>query len=120
MGSEVTNESGVVDEFIDQLGSEGLPAILDALVSGVARARLVGNGGSTGTGTPSSGTPNDGAGDPTPGGGAGGAIVLGALVLGGGAFMLARRRGRRRQEAAELEEVEEQVRDELVELGEGI
>ncbi len=52
--------------------------------------------------------------------GSGGLVLLGVIALGGGAFALSRRTRRRREEAAELEAVKEQVRDDLVDLGDGI
>jgi hypothetical protein len=59
---------------------------------------------------------DDGDGAP----GEGGLILLGALALGGGAVVLSGRRRRRKADAAELDHVKDQVRDDLVELGEGI
>ena len=54
------------------------------------------------------------------GGGEGTLIVLGALALGGGGLAVARSRRRRREQAAELEEVHDTVRADVVQLGEEI
>ena len=82
---------------------EGLPAILLDFVDrmGVVRA---GGGDSGGGGGP----------------GLGGLILLGAVVGGGALLITTRTRRRRREQAAELEEVRDQVRADVVELGEEI
>jgi hypothetical protein len=62
----------------------------------------------------------DGGGDGDEGGiGAGGIILLGAIGAGGVAILASRRR-RRREEAAEFAEVKENARDDLVALGDDI
>jgi hypothetical protein len=86
---------------------EGLDAILLDFVDRMGEVRA-GN------------DPGDSGGNGGGGGGEGTLIVLGALALGGGGLVLARRRRRQREEAAELEEVRDTVRADVVQLGEEI
>jgi hypothetical protein len=90
-----------------ELDRGGSPAeVLSRTLDGIASLNATGGGGS---------------GDPAPGpDGSGSLVLLGALALGGGAFALSRRARRRREDKADLEAVKEQVRDDLVDLGDGI
>jgi len=86
---------------------QGTAAVLLDFVDRVGQLRA---GGSPGSGSGDSG---DG------GGGFPAAVLLPLLALGGGALLLSRRRRRREQEA-ELAELRENVRDDLVALGDDI
>lgn len=103
-GSDLLSVSGIADQALAEHRDEGLPAILNAFVDDVASARGARGGGGGGGG----------------GGDGSGLLILGAVVLGGAGLALASRRRRRRDEAEQLAAVKHQVRDELVELGEGI
>jgi hypothetical protein len=109
-GSDAVQVRGIATDAVREHRADGLPAILDAIVAGVAQERSGGSGSGSGSGG------SDGPGAP----GTGGLALLGVIALGGGAFYVARGRRRRREEAAELEEVKDQVRDDLVTLGDGI
>jgi hypothetical protein len=97
------------DAALEAKRDEGLSAILLDFVDrmGEVRAGNQPNGDAGGNGG------GDGPGEGT-------LIVVGALALGGGGLALARRRRRQREEAAELEEVHDQVRADVVQLGEEI
>jgi hypothetical protein len=86
---------------------EGTAAVLLDFVDRVAELRA---GGSPGSGSGGSGGS---------GGGVGAALLLPLLALGGGALLLSRRRRRREQEA-ELAELRDNVRDDLLALGDDI
>ena len=89
--------------------SEGAPAVLLDFVDRVGELRA--------GGTPDSGS--GGSGGSGGGGGIGAALLLPLLALGAGAFLLSRRR-RGKAQAAELAELRENVRDDLVALGDDI
>jgi hypothetical protein len=97
------------DAALEARRGEGLDAILLDFVDrmGEVRAGNDPGGGENGNGN------GDGPGEGT-------LIVLGALALGGGGLAVARSRRRRREQAAELEEVRDNVRADVVELGEEI
>jgi hypothetical protein len=97
----------LVREAIDAHAGEGLGAILVDFAARVGRART----GATGAGGGSGGD----------GGGGGGLLaVVGVLVVVGGGFLLVSRRRRRRQEAAEVADLREAARDDLVALGDDV
>jgi len=85
---------------------EGVPAVLLDFVDRVGELRAGGSG---------SGSGGSGGGGP----GAGTLLLVPLLVLGAGALLLSRRR-RRNEERAELAELRENVRDDLVALGDDI
>jgi hypothetical protein len=88
---------------------QGLPAILTDFVDRMGKVRAGGDPGDSGGGSGGGGG----------GGGAGTIVLLGLLAAGGGALVLGRRR-RRREADAELEEVRDNVRADVVALGEEI
>ena len=93
---------GLTNDALQQ--GPGLNSILTALVDRVGAARSGSGGGGAG------------------GGGGGGAmlLILGVLALGAFALALAGSRRRRRAQQAELAELKENVRDDLVALGDDI
>jgi hypothetical protein len=97
-GDEATS---AINAHID----EGPQATLLAFIDGVAERRDGAGSGGGGSGE---------------GIGAGGAVVLVALLGLAGAALLLRGRSRRREQAAELAEVKENARDDLVALGDDI
>jgi hypothetical protein len=99
VGSTLLRAAPLADEAVAEHRSEGLAAILGAFVDKVEEERI-GAGSGTVEGT--------------------GLALLGVLVVGGGGVMLARRSRRRREEAHELDVAKDQVRDELVALGDGL
>jgi hypothetical protein len=89
------------DAAVEEHGEEGVTAILLGFVDRVGELRAGRTPGSGG------------------GGGIGAALLLPLVALMAGAFLLSRRR-RRRAEDAELAELKENVRDDLVALGDDI
>jgi len=83
---------------------EGVAAVLDEFVTRIGEARA--NGGQA---------PNDGI-----GGGLGGLALLGAGAAGLGLFTLRRSRRRRREQEEQVAELRENVRDDLIALGEDV
>jgi hypothetical protein len=108
-GSTDRDLRGVGDQAsaaLDAHREEGTAAVLTDFVDRVGELRA---GGSPGGGSGGSGG----------GGGIGAALLLPLLALGAGALLLSLRRRRREQEA-ELAELRENVRDDLVALGDDI
>jgi len=95
------------DAALEEHRSEGVPAVLMDFTDRVGELRA---GRSPGAG---------GGGSGGGGGGLGAALLLPLLALGAGALLLSRRR-RRKAEEAELAELRENVRDDLVSLGDDI
>src|SRR5215213_6495051 len=95
---------------LEQHKGEGTSAVLLDFVDRLGELRA---GGSPDSGSGGSGGSDGG------GSGIGAALLLPLLALGGGALLLSRRRRRREQEA-ELAELRENVRDDLVALGDDI
>jgi hypothetical protein len=85
-------------------GDQGAAAVLTDFVDRVDQARD--GDGASGTG---------GEGD-----GTGALVVLGVLAAGGGAFVWSRARRRRREEAAQVADLREAARDDLVALGDDV
>jgi hypothetical protein len=96
--TEVRGSGAQATAALEAHRSEGTAAVLLDFVDRVARLRA---GGSPGSG----------------GGGVGSGLLLPALLAGGGALFLLSRRRRRREADAELAELRENVRDDLVALG---
>jgi hypothetical protein len=98
------------DAALKAKGAEGLPAILLDFVDRMGEVRAGGDAGGSGGG----GGGNGG------GGGIGALGLLGVVVVGGGLLVGTRLRRQRREQAAQLEEVRANVREDVVELGEEI
>ena len=108
-GSDLFNGVGdLASDVTRENRGEGIDAVLASLIDRVGEARQ--GGGATGR---SRGTGGGG-------GGGGFLIILGVLAAAVGALSLASKRRRRKAEAAELVEVKENVRDDLVALGDDI
>ena len=97
------------DAALEAKRGEGLSAILLDFVDRMGEVRAGNDPG----GEEEAGGGGDGPGQGT-------LIVLGALAVGGGGLAVARQRRRRREQAAELEEVRDTVRADVVQLGEEI
>jgi hypothetical protein len=95
---------------LDELGSQGVAATLLGFVDRMGELRA-GRSPESGGGS--------GGGGGGGGSGVGVALLLPLLALGAGAMLLSRRR-RRKQDDAELAELKENVRDDLVALGDDI
>src|SRR5215204_4358579 len=103
--NELQGTRQLLTDALDAHREEGATAVLLDFVDRVGELRTGGSGSGSGSG--------DG------GPGAGTLLLLPLLALGAGALLLSRRRRRREQEA-ELAELRENVRDDLVALGEDI
>ncbi|HVL97443.1 MAG TPA: hypothetical protein VM266_16425 [Solirubrobacteraceae bacterium] len=100
-GSTQFRARPVVEQVLSEHEGASAEVLLLAFLDGIAEAR-------------------SGGGAPGGSGGSGGGMLLAILAaLGLGGFALSRAR-RRKHEAAELAEVKREVRDDLVELGDGI
>jgi hypothetical protein len=106
-GSDQVDAAPLATEALREHGGEGVTPTLLAFVDAVGEARA--GGGSEPAADP--------AGD---GGGGLGTFVIPLLAVGGIGFFLYRRRQRRAVENAELAEVKEVARDDLVALGDDI
>ncbi len=103
-----TNERGygdLAEAALDANRDKGTSAVLLDFVDRVARERAGGSGGSGGSGGGGSGV--------------GTLLLLPLLALGAGAFLLSRRR-RTKEREAEIAELRENVRDDLIALGDDI
>src|SRR5215207_6580092 len=112
-----TNLRGTGDQATAALrehSSDGTSAVLLDFVDRVGELRA-GRSPDSGSGDGGSGSGGGGSG----GSGIGAALLLPLLALGAGAMLLSRRR-RRKAEEAELAELKENVRDDLVALGDDI
>src|SRR5688500_12140068 len=106
-----TNERGygdLAEAALDARRDEGTSAVLLDFVDRVAQQRAGGSGGSGGGGGGGGG-----------GSGVGTLLLLPLLALGAGAFLLSRRR-RGKEREAEIAELRENVRDDLIALGDDI
>src|SRR4051794_1521532 len=116
-GSDVL-ERGVAGEqaavALDEHGEDGVPQTLLAFVDRVGDVKAgrepEGGGGASSPGGAGRGGAGIGA----------GAILIPLALLGGGAFLLLSRHRRRREEDAQVAELKENVRDDLVALGDDI
>ncbi|MBA2515266.1 MAG: hypothetical protein H0V26_13235 [Solirubrobacterales bacterium] len=99
----------LADEAVSAQSGQGVNAVLTDLLDRVAQGRS----GAVGTANPGNGN-GDG------GGSGAGLLLIGGLAVGAGGLAVASRRRRRKADAAELEEVKDNVRDDLVALGDDI